>query len=110
MVAATGAEDEVMAAFLVLTYDVTDPQLLLAYREAATPILLGPSGGKLVASTDQTVHLPEATSSGTHTVIVQFESVERARAVYESAEYQALVEQRLAATLPTIAMIVPAAP
>ncbi|WP_104169035.1 DUF1330 domain-containing protein [Arthrobacter sp. SX1312] len=94
-------------AFLILSYNVTDSIQLSAYREAATPVLLGPNSGKLITSTDETIHLPEATSSGTHTVILEFESVDRARAVYDSAEYQALVRQRLAASNPTIAMIVP---
>ncbi len=47
-----------MAADLILNYDVTDPDRLLVYREAAAPTLIGPGRGELVASTPQTTHLP----------------------------------------------------
>lgn len=96
-----------MPALLVLTYDVTDPDRLLAYRDAATPALLGSGGGELVVSTGRTEHLPEAPSQGTHTVILRFNDAEHARRVYNSDGYQAVVGERLAATTPRIAMIVP---
>ncbi|SDG04748.1 Uncharacterized conserved protein, DUF1330 family [Blastococcus aurantiacus] len=99
-----------MAAYLILTYDVTDQDRLLRYRNAATPALLGPDGGELVVSTSQTLHLPEAPSSGTHTVILRFDDADHARRVYESGSYQAVIEERLAATTPRIAMIVPGVP
>jgi len=96
-----------MAAFLVFTYDVTDNDRLLRYREAATQSLLGPGGGELVASTSKTVHLAEATSEGTHTVILRFQDAEHAHRVYTSEGYRAILNERLAATTPRIAMIVP---
>lgn len=99
-----------MPAFLVLTYDVTDVDRLTHYRDAATPSLLGAGGGELVVSTGHTAHLPEAPPRGTHTVILRFRDAEHARAVYESEEYQAVVGERLAATTPGIAMIVPGVP
>ena len=99
-----------MPAFLVLTYDVNDHDRLLRYRDAATPALLGPSGGELVVSTADTVHLPEASSQGTHTVILRFRDADHARRVYESEAYQKVVGERLAAVTPRVAMIVPGIP
>jgi uncharacterized protein (DUF1330 family) len=98
-----------MTALLILNYDVTDPARLNTYREAAAPVLVGPDSGELLASTDQTVHLREAahTPGGTHTVVLRFRDAEQARAVYESARYQELLDERLAATVPFTAMIVP---
>ncbi|MFG2847044.1 DUF1330 domain-containing protein [Kitasatospora sp. NPDC048296] len=92
-----------------MNYDVTDPERLDAYRQAAAPVLLGPDAGELLASTDRTVHLHEGgrPSGGTHTVVLRFADAEQARAVYESEDYRALLEERLAATVPHTAMIVP---
>ncbi|WP_433566624.1 DUF1330 domain-containing protein [Nocardia sp. CA-151230] len=44
---------------------------------------------------------------GTHTVVLRFRDIEQARAVYDSADYQDLLDERLAATVPFAAMIVP---
>ncbi|MEV6101307.1 DUF1330 domain-containing protein [Nocardia sp. NPDC051981] len=98
-----------MTALLILNYDVTDPERLDTYRAAATPVLLGPDAGELLASTDRTVHLPEVgpAPGGTHTVVLRFRDAEHAYAVYTSARYQELLEERLAATVPVSAMIVP---
>ncbi|WP_181799186.1 DUF1330 domain-containing protein [Kitasatospora acidiphila] len=63
----------------------------------------------MLAGTDQTVHLREGgrPPGGTHTVVLRFRDAEQARAVYESARYQELLDERLAATVPFTAMIVP---
>ncbi|MFF2073906.1 DUF1330 domain-containing protein [Kitasatospora sp. NPDC058162] len=97
-----------MSALLILNYDVTDLERLTAYRKAATPVLL--ASGELVASTDRTVHLGEGgrPPGGTHTVVLRFADAEQARAVYESEAYREHLEERLAATVPFTAMIVPA--
>ncbi|MGL4177550.1 MAG: DUF1330 domain-containing protein, partial [Dermatophilaceae bacterium] len=99
-------DDVAMTALMILTYDVTDADRLGWYRDAAAPVLLGPDRGELVLSTDRTVHLPEASSNGTHTVVLRFASAERAREIYESPEYQDVLAGRLAATVPSVAMIV----
>ncbi|MFJ8623869.1 DUF1330 domain-containing protein [Kitasatospora sp. NPDC093550] len=46
-------------------------------------------------------------AGGTHTVVLRFADAEQARAVYESEQYRELLEERLAATRPFTAMIVP---
>lgn len=97
-------------ALLSLTYDVHDPDRLARYRDAAAPALLGEGGGVLVTSTAETEHLVEAQSRGSHTVVLRFDDADHARRVYESEAYQQVVDERLAATTPRIAMIVPGVP
>jgi uncharacterized protein (DUF1330 family) len=96
-----------MPALLVLNYDVTDPEALAAYRKAATPVLLGPGRGELVASTATTESLPEGEALGTHTVVLRFPDAATARRVYESEDYRPHLEARLRATRPRLAMIIP---
>ncbi|MFB7909813.1 DUF1330 domain-containing protein [Kitasatospora sp. NPDC059146] len=97
-----------MPALLILNYDVTDPERLEAYRQGAAAVLLGPA--ELVASTDRTVHLGEGgrPPGGSHTVVLRFADAEQAHAAYASDAYRGLLEERLAATVPFTAMIVPA--
>jgi uncharacterized protein (DUF1330 family) len=96
-----------MPALLVLNYDVIDPAALAEYRTAATPVLLGPGRGTLVASTAPTEFLAEGEPLGTHTVVLRFPDVETARRVYESADYRPMLEARLRATRPRFGMIIP---
>lgn len=96
-----------MPAYLVLNYDVNDAEALAAYREIATPMLLGPGLGQVVAAAGDTVGLPEAAAPGTHTVILRYDDVKHAQDIYDSAAYQAVLGDRLAATEPRFAAIVP---
>ncbi len=74
-----------MSALLVLTYDVHDLNRLTAYRERAHgPLANG--GARLVSSTADTVHLAEADSTGSHTVVLEFADLETALDAYHSAE------------------------
>lgn len=96
-----------MPALLILNYDVTDPAALAEYRKAATPVLLGPGRGELVASTAPTEFLGEGAPMGTHTVVLRFPDAETARRVYESEDYRPHLEARLRATRPRFAMVIP---
>ncbi len=96
-----------MPALMIINYNSSDPEALGAYRDAAIPILIGPELGSLKAVTDETVDLGEGGEVGSTTVILEFESVEAARRIYDSPEYQAILGDRLAATEPVHAMIVP---
>ena len=95
-----------MPALLILNYDVHDRDALRDYREQATPVLMV-GDTRLVASTNDTVHLDEAPGGGTHTVILEFADVAEARRIYQSEAYQAVIGGRLAASTPRSAMIVP---
>lgn len=95
-----------MPAYMVLNYDVTDAEALAAYRDRATPVLFGPGSVEVVAVSDATVGLPEGVATGTHTVILRFDDVAHAQAVYDADDYQAVLGDRLAATRPSAAFIV----
>jgi DNA-binding transcriptional MerR regulator/uncharacterized protein (DUF1330 family) len=101
-----------VTALLILNYDVTDPRYPAASRRTATPAPLGRVGAELVASTDETVRLSAGgrPAGGTHTVVLRCRDAEHARAVYDSARYRELLEERLNAAAPPSAMIVPELP
>lgn len=93
-----------MTAFLIVHYDVTDPDQLAQYRKAATPALLDEGRGTLLAA-DGAVRVLEG-DGRTHTVVLQFDSMSAAQAAYESAEYQQTIPQRQAATQGGVALLV----
>lgn len=95
-----------MTAYLILNYDVSDPEGLAHYRRLAAPTLVGAHGGELLATTAGTLHLDETADAGSHTVVIQFADRDHALRVYRSHPYQAVIGDRLAATIPHIAMIV----
>ena len=95
-----------MAALMILNYDVTDRDALNRYRAAAGPILVGSGLATRVALSDRTIDLGEGANAGSNTVVLRFESVEAARAAYESEEYQAVLGDRLRATTPKFSFIV----
>lgn len=85
-----------MAGYLIFEIEVTDPAAWQRYREVAGPLLQAAGGTFVVASrhveTLEGGWLPPSIS------VVRFESFERARQYYHSAEYQDLLELRLAAS------------
>jgi uncharacterized protein (DUF1330 family) len=85
-----------MAAYFIAQYVVQDPKLYREYQMAAGPTIQS-SGGELVAF-DVAAETIEGTPPGPQTVIIKFESVEAAKAWYNSPAYQAVVGKRLAAT------------
>jgi uncharacterized protein (DUF1330 family) len=96
-----------MPALLIINYDVTDTERLDAYRAPAGAALMGPGKGSAVAVTHDTIDLGEGSGAGATTVILEFSSVEAARESFASPEYQAVIGERLAATEPRSAIIVP---
>jgi len=84
--AVTIGEDDVMTAYWITTYkDILDEKKVAAYAELAGPTLRDAGGTYLVRG------LPEETyESGekTRTVVIEFESVEAARAAHDSPAYQ----------------------
>jgi uncharacterized protein (DUF1330 family) len=85
-----------MAAYFIAQYVVNDADLYGQYAQGAGPTI-AKYGGELL-SFDVAAETIEGAPPGPQTVIIQFESVEKAKAWYESAEYQAIVGKRLAAT------------
>ena len=85
-----------MAAYFIAQYVVTDPQLYREYQIAGGPTVQA-AGGEIVAF-DVAAQTIEGKPPGPQTVIVKFDSVEAAKAWYDSPDYQAVVGKRLAAT------------
>lgn len=79
--------------YVILTEAVKDPAGMLAYGKAAGPTM---ADAKILAV--ETQHeLLEGDWHGNQTVVLEFESVEAARAWYHSEGYQAAAKLRQAA-------------
>ena len=84
-----------MATYLVVNYRITNAEGMAKYREAVIPQLIEAGCELLVVNDDAEV----IEGSPAPTVIVlKFESVEAAKAWYNSPEYQAIKPLRLNAT------------
>ena len=85
-----------MAAYFIAQYVVNDPALYAEYQGGAGPTIQA-HGAELVAF-DVAAETIEGNAPGPQTVVLKFDSVEAAKAWYESDEYQAVVGKRLQAT------------
>ncbi|MDA0978645.1 MAG: DUF1330 domain-containing protein [Proteobacteria bacterium] len=85
-----------MAAYFIAQYVVNNPELYAEYSAGAGPTL-AKYGAELVAF-DVAAEPVEGTAPGPQTVIIKFEDTEKAKAWYNSEDYQAVVGKRLAAT------------
>lgn len=91
-----------MAAYLIVNYDVTDPDGYKAYQKGAAPIMAG--GGKLlVLDTDSVAKEGDAAAQ---TVVIEYPTKDAALAAYESDDYQAVIGMRHGATKNGRAVIV----
>lgn len=91
-----------MAAYLVVNYDVVDPDQYKQYQKGAAPIMAG--GGKILVLDPASV--VKEGEAGVQTVVIEYPTKEAALAAYESDEYQAVVGIRLGATTNGRAVIV----
>ncbi len=82
-----------MSAYIILNYDITNPDGYQAYPPAAMPTLSAHNAEVLVA--DYTSEGKEG-QPGHVTVVLRFESKDAARAWYESSEYDAAKQLRIA--------------
>jgi uncharacterized protein (DUF1330 family) len=85
-----------MAAYFIAQYTVNDPHLYAEYSAGAGPTL-AKYGAELVAF-DVAAESIEGTSPGPQTVVIKFDDTAKAKAWYNSDDYQAVVGKRLAAT------------
>ena len=76
--------------YIVLTEDVKDPAGMAEYGKLAGKAMAGAT----LLSFDQSPQSLEGDWHGTQTVLLEFESVEAARAWYESEDYQKAVKLR----------------
>jgi uncharacterized protein (DUF1330 family) len=98
-----------MPAYLIVNYEVDDPKLYGEYAQGAGPAMKIGTECQLLALDPASERL-EGDSSGRQTVILQFESKEKAKALYESGEYQAVIGKRLKATSKHFAILVQGVP
>jgi uncharacterized protein (DUF1330 family) len=94
-----------MSAYLIVNYDVDDADLYREYQTGATPALRVGSECDVVVFDPATTRI-EGDDAGHQTVVLKFESVEKAREIYESGEYQAVIGKRHAATSKHFAVLV----
>lgn len=94
-----------MSAYLIVNYDVDNPELYAEYQ--------GDAGGalKLGSDTEVVVFDPaseqiEGEGLGKQTVVLKFESIEKAKEIYASGEYQAIIGKRHDATSKHFAVLV----
>lgn len=80
-----------MSAYLVATYDITDPEGYEPYVPGVVPTLMGAGAEILVA--DYESDPIEGTPSKV-TIVIRFESKDVARAWYDSDAYQAVIGHR----------------
>ena len=74
-----------MPAYLISTIEISDPIGYEEYRKLVPPVL-AKYGGRFVVRGGE-VEYKEGDWRPTRVVVVEFESLDRARAFYDSAEY-----------------------
>jgi uncharacterized protein (DUF1330 family) len=87
--------EQVAKGYVILTEAIHDTAGMDAYGRASRAALVEYGGTVLVV--DEDVQVLEGEWHGTRTVIIEYESVEEARAWYESASYRAALPLRQAA-------------
>lgn len=98
-----------MPAYLIVNYNVEDPQLYGEYAAAAGPAMKIGDACQLIAFDGKSEKL-EGDRVGHQTVVLRFDSKERAREIYESGDYQAVIGKRLDATSQHFAVLVDGLP
>jgi uncharacterized protein (DUF1330 family) len=94
-----------MSAYLIVNYNVENPEIYAEYSAAAGPVMKIGDACTLIAFDPASDRL-EGESAGHQTIVLQFESKEEAKALYESGEYQALIPKRHSATSNHFAILV----
>jgi uncharacterized protein (DUF1330 family) len=94
-----------MSAYLIVNYDVDNPDLYGEYQGGAVGALRIGSECDVVVLDPATSQI-EGEGAGKQTVVLKFESIEKATEIYESGEYQAIVGKRHDATSKHFAVLV----
>lgn len=85
-----------MPAYVIADVEVTDPELFAEYRELVVPTV-DAYGGKYIARGGETALL-EGDRSPNRTVIIEFPSIEQAKAWHGSDEYAHPKDMRIRST------------
>ncbi|MFT6763141.1 MAG: hypothetical protein ACJAXA_001796 [Candidatus Aldehydirespiratoraceae bacterium] len=94
-----------MSAYLIVNYDVDDADLYAEYSGGALAALRIGTECELVVFDPESEQI-EGSGAGKQTVVLKFESIEKAKEIYESGEYQAIVGKRHGATSKHFAVLV----
>ena len=94
-----------MSTYLIVNYDVDNPELYTEYQAGAMPALRIGIECDVVVFDAESRHM-EGDGAGHQTVVLKFESMDKAREIYESGEYQAVIGKRLGATSAGYAVLV----
>ena len=94
-----------MSAYLIVNYDVDDPEQYREYQGGSVSALRIGTECEVVVFDPDSAQI-EGEGAGKQTVVLKFESRDTARAIYESGEYQAIVGTRHAATSKHFAVLV----
>ncbi|MEP1123501.1 MAG: DUF1330 domain-containing protein [Ilumatobacter sp.] len=94
-----------MSAYLIVNYDVDDLDMYKEYQAGSVAALRIPDECEVVVF-DPASEQIEGDGAGKQTVVLKFESIERAKEIYESGEYQAIVGTRHGATSKHFAVLV----
>ena len=94
-----------MPAYLIVNYNVENPELYGEYSAAAGPVMKIGEACQLLAFDPASERL-EGESAGHQTIILSFESIDKAKEIYESGEYQKIIPTRHAATSNHFAVLV----
>jgi uncharacterized protein (DUF1330 family) len=94
-----------MPAYLIVNYNVENPEMYGEYAQAAGPALKIGDACQLVALDPKSERI-EGDSAGHQTVVLKFDSKEEAKAAYESGAYQEVVGKRLDATSAHFAVLI----
>jgi len=81
--------------YIILTEAINDPDGMIAYGKAAGPTMA--SGGAKILAVETKPEVVEGDWHGSQTVVLEFESVDAARAWYFSEGYQQAAKLRQAA-------------
>lgn len=90
---------------MIVHYNIADPDAYKSYQKGAGPALKIGAECKLLVL-DPASHQIEGEPQGKQTVVLEFESMEKAREIYESEAYQDVVGIRLGATTDHFAVLV----
>lgn len=85
-----------MKGYLIANVDVTDPDAYVAYR-LRTPDIIARHGGRFLVRGGEVTPLEGEMKPG-RLVVLEFDSVEAAKAFYHSPDYQAVIPIRTSAS------------
>ncbi len=92
-----------MAAYIIATIEVTDPEKFEVYR-GQVPATIEKHGGRYLARGGE-VSVVEGDQPERRTVVLEFDSLEKAKGWYYSDDYEGPKELRIASTISNVMIV-----